>query len=72
MELPLLAPNDHIGEGNNNKGNAGMSGKSRAEAVRDAAVTQSLRVESNTLRHSLLPPSVSLSSRSLRSDLCLN
>lgn len=51
----LLAPNDHIGERNNNKG---MSG--RAKAVRVAAVAETLRAESDTLRHSFLPPSVSL------------
>lgn len=52
----VLGPDDHTGEGNSSEG---MRRESSAEAASDAAaVTHSLRVESNTLRHSLLPPSV--------------
>lgn len=39
VERPLQASNDHKGEGNNHKGKAEMRRTSRAEAVRDAAVT---------------------------------
>lgn len=63
----LLAPNDHIGERNNNKGMRG-----RAKAARDAAVAETLGAESDTLR--LFPASIclALSSSSLRFDLHLN